>query len=128
MTTWNDLVAFVNSNFKYEAISSDSLKLVFEIDGMRSQLVFLTHQRHGDDSWVVINSPIGKIADVDLPRALAMIGDAVVGGLSSIGDLLTVRDAAPLEDMNGDELLRPMRQVVLVADAIEKELVGSDAM
>lgn len=75
---------------------------------------------------MVIHSPIGGVEEVDLAKALDLIGTKVVGGLSRLADLVTVKDALPIADLNIDELVRPMALVTVTADELEKTLLGTD--
>jgi len=128
MATWGDVVTYVRSTYKIADEKPDAIKLVFEVGGLRTQVVMLWHLTlaGGSDEWVQIESPIGPIASVDLRRALETVGDTVCGGLGKLGDLVTFRHAVPLDNININELEVPLALVTSTADDLERKLVGGD--
>jgi hypothetical protein len=128
MATWGDVLTYVRSSYKIADEKPDAIKLVFEVGGLRTQVVMLWHLTlaGGREEWVQIESPIGNIASVDLRRALEAVGDTVCGGLGKLGDLVTFRHAVPLDNININELEVPLALVTSTADDLERNLVGGD--
>jgi hypothetical protein len=129
VATWSDLRAYVRSNYPVAEEGDDWMKIIFEVEDLRSQVVFL--QRHalleGDEEWLLIESPFGELGNVDLPRVLTEVGATVVGGLAVVnGHVLTVRHAVPLENLNINEFERPLALVTTTADRLERTFVGGD--
>ena len=128
MATWSDVKTFVHNNYKADDLSDEVMKMVFETADLRSQLVFLTHYTlaGGAEDWVAVESPFAEIGNVDLGKALEEAGNLVCGGLSKVNSMVTLKHSVPLENLNINELQRPLALVVNSADALEKSLVGGD--
>jgi hypothetical protein len=128
MATWADVITYVRSTYKIADEKPDAIKLVFEVGGLRTQVVMLWHLTlaGGREEWVQIESPIGNVNSIDLRRALDSVGDTVCGGLGRLGDLVTFRHAVPLANININELEVPLALVTSTADDLERTLVGGD--
>lgn len=127
MATWKDVQAFIHNNYKATDISDDIIKLVFETPGLRSQIVFVSRSTILEDQeWAVVSSPFAKVGSVDLKTALDEVSNYTVGGLYCVGDLLMVKDAVPLKNLDINELVDPMLLVLHAADFIEKKLGTGD--
>jgi hypothetical protein len=128
MATWADVITYVRSTYKIADEKPDAIKLVFEVGGLRTQVVMLWHLTLADgrEEWVQIESPIGNVNSIDLRRALESVGDTVCGGLGKLGDLVTFRHAVPLANININELEVPLALVTSTADDLERTLVGGD--
>ena len=123
MATWNDVKAYVRQNYKTEDLG-DGLKIVFEEEGGRSQLVFL----YQVGAWVAVASPISPIEKVDANRALvsSAMGTAP-GGLAIFGGLVVYVCALYIDSIQGPELLEAIELITSAADGIENELgLGDD--
>jgi hypothetical protein len=128
MAAWQDLVGYVRANFKIAAESPTSMKLVFDTGDLRSQVVMLWHVTLGDgaEEWLQIESPFAEVNKVDLQKALEEVGRIVCGGLAVIGEILTIRHAVPLANLNINEFERPLELVTNTADRLEELLAGGD--
>jgi hypothetical protein len=128
MAAWTDLVGYIRSNYKIADEQPDMVKLLFEVAGLRSQVVLLWHLTlaGGKEEWVQIESAIGEVGSVDLGRAVQEIGQTVCGGLATMGNLVTFRHAVPLLNLNINEFERPLELVTTTADHLERLLTGGD--
>ncbi len=128
MATWNELVKHVKRKYDIEDEGARFLKLVFNVGVARSQVVFLNRCAllDGNEEWVQIESPIGRLADVDLRRAVEEVGGVVCGGLACAGDVLTLRHSVPLDNLDLNEFERPLELVTTIADRLETRLTGDD--
>jgi len=128
MTTWTDLQAHVHSTYEIADDQPGYMKLIFETEHLRSQVVVLALETllDGAEEWCTIQSPIGDIADLDLLAVLRASEDMLVGGLGLIGDLVVVKHSVPLEDMNITEFERPLALVIYAADRLEAKFAGGD--
>jgi hypothetical protein len=131
MATWADLKSYINAHYKVAVDAGANLVLEFELGGGRSQAVFIGHDTLNlglgtEESWVIVESPIGEVDTVDVRKALAEVQQIVCGGLGLSGKYLTVRDAFPLANLDANEFERPLRLITVTADAIEKALSGRD--
>lgn len=129
MTTWSGLTDYVRANYKISEETPDSLKLIFDVGNLRSQVVFLWRMRllDGEEEWVQIESPFGRLGSVDLHGAVQGMRETVCGGIGTMGELVTVRHAAPLLNMDINELERPLLLVTTTADRLERQFQGGDA-
>lgn len=128
MATWGDFHRFIKENYRIQEDRGDLLVLVFELDRDRSQLVVLERQsfRASSGEWVLISSPIGKAADIDVALALSTANNHVVGGLTIDEDLLITRHAVPLANLDTNEIEEPLQVLCLMADQMEASLIGGD--
>jgi hypothetical protein len=128
MATWSDVVQYIKSHYRISEEQPDMIKMVFDTGDLRSQVVFIWRQTlaGGEEEWVQIESPFGELGSVDLGRALAEVGSTVCGGMAQFANVVTIRHALPLENLNLNEFERPLALVTNTADAIERKLVGGD--
>jgi hypothetical protein len=128
MATWYDVVDYVRSNYKIADEKSNMVKLLFNTDGLRSQVVFLWRNvlLDGEEEWLQIESPFAQLGSANLQRALEEVGRVVCGGAAVTGDHLTIRHAVPLANVDINEFERPLILVTTTADRLEKQLVGGD--
>ncbi len=128
MTTWQDLTSYVRSNYKIADERSNIIKLIFETGNLRSQMVLLARETlmDGEEEWVTISSPVAPLGSVHLEEFLREVGGIVCGGAALEGDILVIKHAAPLMNLDINEFERPVRLVTITADTLEKKFVGSD--
>jgi hypothetical protein len=129
MATWSDLQSYIRNNYKSADETPDSIKLVFDVGGLRSQVVIVWHlQLSGtNEEWVQIESPIGELGSVDLTAALRAVGNTLVGGLALAGgNIVTFRHSVPLDDLSINEFEVPLHLVTGTADQLEQALSGGD--
>src|SRR4051794_18962504 len=105
MASWQQLKQFVHSNYTVSQDFDSGLKLEFLGDNKRTQLVFLGYEAllNGGEGWVTIESPIGKISEIDLQAAVVAAGGIVCGGVgawTADTNVLMLRHAVPLENMD----------------------------
>jgi len=127
VASWGDLVSYVR--VRYEIMRSTDTELWFNLPttGERTQLVVVRSVVGADEGpWAQITSPVGKLADLDLPTLLTKAGEAVIGGVVAIEGVVLFKHSIPL---HADELPmfdRPFQLVVKVADELEELLTGKD--
>jgi hypothetical protein len=128
MTAWQDLVKYVRANYKIADETPTSIKLIFDTGHLRSQVVMLWYETLGDgaEEWLQIESPFAEVDKIDIRKALTEIGRTICGGLAVIGDVLTIRHAVPLANLNINEFERPLALVTNTADRLEAQLAGGD--
>ena len=128
MATWQQLKEYIRSKYSVTEDSGDLLKLVFNTQYGRSQMVLVAHSVTGTDlEFATIASPFATVGSVELNAVLREVSEYVVGGAAIYGDLLMVRHAVPLASLDADDFESPLHLVIGAADAIEAKFVGSDA-
>lgn len=144
MATWEDLTSYVV--VRYEIVRQGPAQLRFRLPttGERTQLVVVKRIDEGaaepgvavtaaaaavaepGQVWVQIESPVARLGEVDLARALELAGPSVVGGLAAEEGVLVYRHSIPLGPTALDGFEFPFRQVVHLADELEHALTGRD--
>ena len=127
MAEWDDLVSFVRMRYEIMRQADGELWFNLPTQGERTQVVAVRQVAGADGQpWVEIASPVGKIADMDLPRLLTLAGEAEAGGVIGAAGVVMFRHSIPLDDtaLNGFE--RPFMLVVATADRLEVALTGAD--
>jgi hypothetical protein len=128
MASWDDLVSFVRMRYEImRQVDCGELWFNLPISDQRTQIVAVRPVT-GEDGhpWVEITSPVGKAAEIDLARLLALAGAAEAGGVISLDGVVLFRHSIPLDDTALDGFDRSVRLVVSAADRLEQELTGTD--
>ena len=125
MATWQEVSTVLTSGiaFKGEMVNDSLVKTLLEMKDGRSQLVWVEHIGGN----VVLSSVVCKIDEVNLTALFT--GDIlnnIVYGLSSIGEHLVVRDVAPLENLDANELAQPLVALAVFGDILEAAITGKD--
>lgn len=129
MATWESVVEYVTNNYLVGERSENMILMSFEVGGGRTQRVLLSPAdlMGGTEEWLLIESVIGDVDEVDLRAAVAYVGDMVCGGLAMLTDThLGIRHAVPLENLDINELERPLELVTTSTDELERLLLGRD--
>lgn len=127
MADWDDLGVYVRVRYEIMRQTEDELWFNLPTTGERTQIV-VVRRVTGEDGhpWAQITSPVGRVAEIDLARMLAMAHESVAGGAVAADGLVLFRHSIPLGDTALDGFERPFRLVVEVADRMELELTGAD--
>jgi hypothetical protein len=127
VAAWADLVRFVDRTYKYELLSDELLKLVFNVANLRSQVVFIEHAFNDSQSeWCKVSSPIGKLDPSQIVYAAQRLGDMLLGGLTMEDDMVYVTTAIPLLNIDANEITDSIDGVVNIADKLESDILGTD--
>ena len=126
MASWDDLGSFVR--VRYEIMRQREGELWFNLPTSERTQIVAVRLVTGEDHhpWAQITSPVGRLGQVDLTRAIQMAAAPVTGGLVAENDLVLFRHSIPLGDTALDGFDRAFRLVVDVADRMEHELTGAD--
>lgn len=130
MTTWNELRLVMGMLHDVLEDTDDSVLLQMRTGGERTQIVSVTRRVEPatGEEWVVLESPVALLADVDLSQALELSEGLLCGGLGKRLDWLAVTHAAPLASLDAKDFTRPLAFVVAAADRMEERLLGRDEM
>jgi hypothetical protein len=128
LATWGQVTLLLHTMYDVLEDSTDSLDVQVPTGQGRSQVVTVRVVDHDDaeGAWVVLESPVARLDDVDLAQALSISEDLLVGGLSKRLEFLTVLHAAPLKTLDAPDLAMPLRRLARAADRLESALVGED--
>ena len=131
MASWDDLRAYIHSNYSASDVSARAIEMSFGFPSGSSQSVYVSSLEGPDGAiWASIDSPIGLETQVDLFAALRMVEDVTCGGLAHLflggQDVVVVRHAVPLATLDPEEFNAPLRMVTAAADAFAQALVGTD--
>jgi hypothetical protein len=129
VATWGQVTLLLNTMYDVLEDSTESIDVQVATGQGRSQVVTVRAVQPSDDSggaWVVVESPIGRLEDVDCMTALELAEDLLVGGLGKRQEFLTVVHVAPLATLDAPDLARPLELLARAADRLERALVGED--
>jgi hypothetical protein len=128
VASWEQLKTYVRSNYKITTDDGNLLKLLFSTSNGRSQVVLVNHVTTGSNvEFAIIASPVANVGTVELNSLLREASEYVVGGVVVYGDLIMLRHAVPLADLDAGDFEAPLHLVIGAADSIEAKFVGSDA-
>ena len=129
MATWNDLVAYVKSEYRVVRESTDEIRIEvgFEEDE-RTQIVILARAvLDGKEDWVQVLSFCGRTDQVDLQRLLAELGNtSVVAGAVILGEHVALRHSLPLSHLDINEFVDPVELLAGTADQLEEMFLHGD--
>jgi hypothetical protein len=111
---------FIKENFKYEDTDDiDSLKVLVDLEGGRSQLTFIFL----GDKGMVVNSVFATKDDITPGQALTLGEDNLLG-IKVLNDLYTVVHYVPIADVDASEINTGILFCSIQADNMEKEVGG----
>jgi hypothetical protein len=126
MATWAQVKSTVAgiSSFNPEEINANLISGVVELKNGRSQKVFLA----GVGERLIMMSVICPLSAVSLDGLFELPAvQEIPYGLNAVGELLVLKHATLLVDLNADELITPLVELGYLADVLEKAITGGDA-
>ena len=128
MATWNDIVSYLNANYKCKQESTTMLSLVFDTGNDRSHVVFV--ELAGNDKigeFAKVSAVVGTSKEFNKLEAFCRAATPyVTGGIVIEGDVILLRDTFPLLNLDINELEAPLEVIIFAADRIESEITGGD--
>ena len=127
MTTWNELVGFLATNYTC-TINGNSVSLPYSFDDGRTQTVFVNQAgNETQGEWVHITSAVADVSHVGKLEAICRItASKLCGGVIIDGTFIVIRDTMPLENLDANEINSSMDLVVGIAEELEKMFIGTD--
>ncbi|MEU6129973.1 hypothetical protein ABZ805_12465 [Saccharopolyspora sp. NPDC047091] len=128
MATWDDIAAFVRSDYRVIEDTGDEIRILIEYEDDRSQVIIVCREVLDQrEEWVQIASVCGLVSDVDLRLVLKEIGEtSVVCGAVIMGEHVVLRHSLPLLNLDINEFLDPLQLVADTADQLEETFFGGD--
>ena len=132
MATWNEVKTLLKSQypimFEKEEVNYSVLGIEFTIAGQNrlQKLIISKIPTQGAGEWVQIASPIGKIPQNRLIYTLETVSKLAFGGIVKDGELYYLRESIQLVTISPKELIDVINTIVPVADALERDCLGSD--
>lgn len=128
MATWDDIAAFVRSEYRVIEDTGDEIRILIEYEDDRSQVIMVCREvLDKKEDWVQVASVCGLVADVDLQLLLKEIGEtSVVCGAVIMGEHVVLRHSLPLMNLDINEFLDPLQLVADTADHVEEAFFGGD--
>jgi hypothetical protein len=124
MTTQNEILGFLKSNYNVQSVDGSTATLLVEWNDGRSQLVFVTI----GEAVVTIASPAARVSDVNLENFVKVVSQTTPYGVRIIGDFVTVANAGLTDTTDALELAVPINLIASVADELEKRVSGGDSL
>jgi len=129
MATWRDVKKFVEGRYPSRSESRDGdITVELEIPNGRTQIVRLIHQKTDPFGDIVcLVSPIGKgLSKEKIAEACEMAFRAHFGGVAQGEEITVLQHTVLLENLDQDELEKPLLALAVYADVIEKQVTGRD--
>lgn len=128
MATWNDLLAFVRTEYRVMKDTDDEMRIVVDYEDGRSQVIILCREvLDRREEWVQVASVCGPVENVNLRRLLTEIGEtSVVCGAAIMDEHVVLRHSLPLENLDINEFTDPLTFVADTADQLEEAFFGGD--
>jgi hypothetical protein len=123
MATQAEVKNYITKNMSAELVDGDLYKIVYDLGNDRSQLVYAAVR----ETVMNVSSPFAKTEDVTPKQAIKAVEDFTFG-IGTLGDWYVVRHVVPLADLDESEIIVGLEIVAGVADELEEELIGGDAL
>jgi hypothetical protein len=128
MSDWNALRHYIKTEYKVDSDEGDLLKLIFQFEDGRNQLVIVEKAGEvGNSEWALISTAVCEEGDIDPRDALVKSSEMIVGGLALIdGGPVIYRHSIRLADLDPDEFDEPLKVAAALGDRLEGELSAAD--
>lgn len=129
MATWREVENYLSSNYQVEKIDSNLIKIVFGVGDGRSQLIFVSGMLldAGEDAFVSFASPFARVDQITPQQLANCMAENPAASFARLGDLYMLRNIAPLNNLDANEIEWPLKWVTVMADQLERSLgLGDD--
>lgn len=116
MATREDALNHIRNNYNYSE-SNGLFKMEFELEGGRSQVIFVT----SIEDLLLVSSPFALNIAADLAFRLA---EETFFGIRKMGDAYVVQHVIPMSDLDASEIDFGFKSVAIQADRLESMLGG----
>ncbi|MTD58249.1 hypothetical protein [Amycolatopsis pithecellobii] len=125
---WTDVTNYVRLRYEVLEDRDGWLRFRLETEGGRTQQATVHVLPDADGtSWAEISSAVGWADKIDLRRLLELAGSSDVGGAAVVDGVALIKRTVPLGKLDvRHDFARPLESLVAQADALERQLAGSD--
>jgi len=126
VATWQDVQNLLKNRYVLAEDRQNLMALDFECDGGRVQRILVSPFTALGKSWILFRSRVCERSRLDPAEALRRNSGFAVGFLALADDFYEIVYTTLLETLDVDELAIPLRALSDTADALERELTGTD--
>ena len=121
MATKADVLNYMQSNYHFDHVSEDMIKMLFELESGRTQVVYV----YVDDFAMAIFSPFGDDSSLNGNLALKLADDAIFG-VKKFGELYCLNHVLLAADLDESEIDNGLMLVSNAADELEQSVGGDN--
>jgi len=129
MATWREVENYLTSNYQLEKLGPELLSLVFSVGNGRSQIVFVEGVALDDPENAIVSfaSPFAKVDQITPQQLVNCMKDNTAIGVAVLADMYMLKNVAPLQNLDANEIEWPLSFVTGFADELERSLgLGDD--
>ena len=128
MADWQEFKAWVASKYVLLNSGDNFFVLEFSTGAGRKQIVTVQIAEGTQFGvWAILESAIGKTSDINLKQVTDLASRFAFGGITTDGDLISLRHSVPLASLDPNEFDVPVRIIAQIADDLERGLhAGTD--
>lgn len=117
MATWKELCDYLDSQYKVNHLSEDTLSLGFRFDDDRSQMIFVEEK----GPFALVRSPFAEVKDA---KPEDLLEEPFIFGIQLVDDLYFVSQVLMLESLDSPEIDTAIEALAPLADELEKKYTG----
>jgi hypothetical protein len=114
MATINEVISHIKSNYSTEDLGNGGLKMEFNIDSNRTQLIFV----HSTELMLLVASPFAQNISSDLAFQAA---ETSIFGVKKLNDLYVLHHVIPVGDIDASEIEFGLKVLALQADELDSK-------
>lgn len=127
MARWENLKAYIASNYKVASDEGNLVKLNWNVEDGRSQLVIVALAGElAGEQWAEVSTGVANVNQVDPQDLLKRNSGMIVGALAIVEDIVIWKHSFPLGNLDPNEFETPLHLAVNFGDKLERELTGGD--
>src|SRR5260221_13017565 len=127
MATWSELLDHLTTNgVAFDRTDDEQIRILFQYDDGRRQKIIATRSMALGLEWCVLTAALGPVRKAAAIRMLTRSSVTTVGGICISGDFYLLRQALAMSFLDGPAFELYVRKIAGHADAIEREVFGSD--
>lgn len=116
MATAAEARAFVKQNFNVDEMDGGMLKMLWDLEDGRSQLVFV----NVSEELMMVVSPIAKVGSISADKVFDANDN--FWGIVKFGELYCLSHVILLANADANEIAQPLEMLAVLADKMENSL------